>query len=237
MEKITIDDLKNHLPEFQDNLECEGEVRLLKEFIVPDALCKKMPIEREAKLLFIYMGTDKEYHDVHHYLIWLENEGGMLVDLPFSPDDKRNRDKELVLTNEGSVGYGITISVPVKMVVTWTNNRPQIEKTRTGEIIEWADVPSELPLENVLEDYITFNIAYLLFGNPNFILSLPEDMSACLSYMTPDGNNDNCLCYDFDIGMKQEGAQLRQLIIEAGDADPKEYEKIIGKFWEESRRR
>jgi hypothetical protein len=118
------------------------------------------------------------------------------------------------------------------MEVTWKNGRPQAEEVRSGKIMELADVPLTAPTEGVVEimSDASFNIRYLLFGNPNFILSMPEDTEACLSYMSPKGDNAACLHDQFCVNMKTDGVKLRQLIIEAGDATAKEFEKIISDF-------
>lgn len=234
MKKLTIDDLKNHLPEFQEGLDCKGAIQILKEFVVPAALCQKMSIKSETKLLFVYMGIDRDYSDIHHYLAWLENEGGMLIDLSIDPGHEYLQNKEIVLTDEGLIGYGIASSLPAILQITWKNGRPQAEAIRTGEIMELTDIPLKAPIENVFKTFndVSFNIRYLLFGNPNFILSMPEDMEACLSYMSPEGNNEACLDDSFCINMKTEGSELRELIIEAGDATPKEFEKILMNFEE-----
>lgn len=232
MKTVTIDDLKNHLPEFQANLECEGETRILKEFVVPMSLSEKMPIKPGARLLFIYMGTDTQYTDIHHYLAWLEHEGGMLVDIGFSPDHEALKDKEVVLTENGEIGYGINLPTPVKMEITWENGRPQGKSVRTGNITELVDIPNEPLIENIFKLYsdAAFDITNLMFGNPNIIVSLPTAMEPCLSYMSSEGKNEVCLHDSFYINMDKNGPALMNLIISARDASPEEIEKIVSKF-------
>lgn len=234
MKKLTIDDLKNHLPEFQKNLNCVGETRLLKEFIVPEDLCQKLIIKPSSRLLFIYLGISAQYSDVFQYLAWLENEGGMLVDMYYAPNSSLIQDSQPVLTDGGFMGYGKIVARPVQMEITWQNGRPQAKEVKSEKIMELTDVPLTPPTEDLLEimSDAAFNIRYLLFGNPNFILSMPEDMEACLSYMSPEGNNQACLDDSFCINMKTKGTELRELIIEAGDATPQEFEKIIRIFEE-----
>lgn len=237
MKKLAIDDLKNHLSEFQKNLNCVGEMHLLKEFIVPDSLCQKLVIKPSSKLLFIYLGISAQNPDVYQYLAWLENEGGMLVDIYDAYDEPSCnllKDSQPVLTDDGFVGYGKIVSKPILMDIIWKNGRPQAEEARSGKIIELADVPPTPPTEDLVEimSDASFNIRHLLFGNPNFILSMPEDMEACLSYMSPEGNNEACLDDSFCINMKTKGSELRELIIEAGDATPQEFEKILMNFEE-----
>lgn len=232
MKTVTIDDLKNHLPAFQTNLECEGEKRILKEFTVPITLCEKISISPGSKLLFFYMGTDTQYSEIHHYLAWLENEGGMLVDIGISPDHEGLKDKEVHLTEAGEIGYGINLPTPVKMEITWENGRPQAKSIRTGIITELADIPKEPLIENIFKLYsdTAFSISNLMFGNPNIILSLPTDMEPCLSYMSSEGNNEVCLHDSFYVNMEKNGPALRSLIISSRDASPREIEKIVSKF-------
>jgi hypothetical protein len=232
MEKLTINDLKNHLSEFQQILGCYGEFQLLKEFIVPDLLCQKLGIKPGSKLLFIYMGLYPHDHSIRQYLAWLEDEGGMLVDMYYEPSSPLLKDNEIMLTDGGFIGYGKIVPKPVIMEIVWKNGRPQAEEVRSGKIIELTDVPLTAPTEDCLEimSDASFNIRYLLFGNPNFILSMPEDEEACLSYVNPNGRNSVCLDDSFCINMKTNGAKLKQLIIEAGNAAPEEFEKIIRSF-------
>lgn len=232
MEKLTIDDLKNHLSDFQKNLDCAGELQLLGEFIVPDPLCLKLNIKSGSKLLFIYMGFNPHDHSILQYLAWLENEGGMLIDMYYEPNSPLLKDSEPILTDNGIVGYGKMAQRPIMMDITWENGRPQAKETRSEKIVELTNVPLIAPVENYVEimSDASSDIRYLLFGNPNFILSMPENMEACLSYMSPKGENVTCLHDSFCISMKRYGSELRQLIIEAGDATPLEFEKIISEF-------
>ena len=236
MKTVTIDDLKNHLLKFQSNLECKGETRILKELVVPPTLCEKLSIASGVKLLFVYMGTDTQYPDIHHYLAWLENEGGMLVDIGVGPDHEALKDKEVVLTEKGEIGYGVILPTPVKMEITWENGHPQGKSIRTGAITELADIPQAPLIENIFKLYsdAAFSIINLMFGNPNIILSLPTDMEPCLSYMSAAGNNEECLHDSFYVDMGKNGPALRELIISAGDASPKEVEKIVSKFCQDN---
>jgi hypothetical protein len=232
MEKLTINDLKNHLSEFQQILDCYGELQLLKEFTVPDLLCLKLGIKPGSKLLFIYMGLNPHDHTISQYLAWLEDEGGMLVDMYYEPSALLLKGSKPMLTDGGFMGYGKNTKRPIPMEITWENGRPQAKEIRSEKIMELIDVPLIAPTEDYVEmmSDASFNIRYLLFGNPNFILSMPEGMEACLSYMNSDGRNSVCLDDSFCINMKTNGAKLRQLIVEAGDATPQEFEKIIRSF-------
>lgn len=231
-ETITIDDLKNHLPEFQRNLDCHGAVRLLKEFVLSDGLSQKLSVKTQSKLLFFYLGIDNADHNVHHYLIWLENEGAMLVDMSMDPNSSILMDGEPILIDDGTIGYGKIIIVPVRMELTWENNRPQVKNLKTAELIELADVPKERPMESRYKffDDAKFYLQYLLFGNPNLFLYLSEDSERCLSFMGTEGKNLQCMHDTFNIDMFDKGPALRKLIIETGDSDPKIIERIVSQF-------
>ncbi len=232
MKKVTIDDLKNHLPEFQKNLGCEGEARILKEFIVPETFCEKKFIAAGSKLLFIYMGTDTEYSDTHHYLVWLENEGGMLVDMSAAPDNEILKNKDIILTEEGEIGYVVPLSVPAQMVIIWENNKPQAKSVITGAITELTDLLNKPLIETVLKFYSDgcFNIANLIFGNPNIIRSTSRSMEPYLSFMDASDYNVACLHDSFYLDMEKHGTRLRGVLISNPDASPQEIEKLISEL-------
>jgi len=235
MDKITINDIKNNLAGFQEGLDCEGKAEILKEFILTKEICQKQSIKPKSKLLFAYLGTDQHDSDTHHYLIWLENEGGMLRDINLGPDSNYLADQKISLGNDGTIGYGQSGRNPIKMEVTYENGWAQARVIKTGKIIEFGNLPPKEKFEKTFTftRHASFNIDYLLFGHPNIIVSMPEDMEHCLSFMRWNGNNLECLDDSFWIDMDQHGAELRKTIIGAGDVSPNELGRIIRQFLRE----
>lgn len=233
MGKITIDDLKNHLLDFQANMECQGEVSILKECSLPPALCDTLSINPQAKMIFAYIGVDN-YRD-NSYLAWLENEGGILVNMTLDPHGYVKDGLELIITENGHIGFGQTISMPTKMEIIWDNNRPQVKITKTGEIIEITDVPKEAPMETHYKLYQNnlFSLTNLLFGNPNIFYNCPTDIEHSMLYMKPTGEIAICLHDDFTLDMDEHGAELKGIIANIGDSNLNKLEDAIREFVEQ----
>ncbi|MFA4942291.1 MAG: hypothetical protein WC564_01475 [Patescibacteria group bacterium] len=212
---------------FQRNLNCCGEPLFLEELKTPMIVAKENTIRPGTKIILAYLGIDS-IKNSHQYLIWLDSEGGMVVEINHPPQP----DMHIVLSEKGLIGYGEKDLVPIKMEVTWENKRPQAKRTDTGEIIEFYKLPAVEPLRETFKviPINSFFINKLLFGNPNII-----NVNNELIFMSPEGDKLTCLHDSLCINMGKDGPRLRKLIGNA-NFNPGELKKIIHDFQDEINR-
>lgn len=232
MNKMSLADVLDNLPRIQNNLGYKGQPRVLQQFTLPADLSERYSIAPGSKLVFAYMGTDEQFDATHHYLAWLENEGGVLSDAYFGPEDIPFGDRGWQLTDEGIIGCGQTALKPIDMAITWENGRPQAKFSKIGRIIELENVPEEAPMEAIFErSYVALpGIDYLLFGNPNLFLCLTEDLEPALLHLEPKGERVRCLHDSFYFNMEKSGQQLRQAIKDWAGSTIDDLEKLISGF-------
>ncbi len=226
MKKLTIKQMITLLPIIQEGM-CQGEIEIFSEnLLIPSSLRDELKIGN-SKMLLAYIGIENGCDPT--YLAFIENEGGATFNLPFTPDEVYEGNKPTV-SPKGLFGFAKEKTTPANLMIIWDDKRPKAKIVGTGEIIELSDLPNE-PIMTTTQEFFedeTFNIKFLLFGNPNVFGYYPGGMEWAVNLLNTDtGKTSEPFTDNF---ITSNIAKLRENILLAGEnATYKEIDAIFRK--------